>query len=313
VTATTARRYTELPEGWQRVDADGPGPFVTSEVLRAPDGRLVRWRSRSHRKGRAWLRDGVWWRPDRVSWWMGLLFAIGSALFALAAIASQWASAPRPAIGVAYFVGSIFFTVAAYLQFSEAVNVEHRPVRSATRIRWRPASWEPRRIDWLASAIQLAGTLFFNISTFEGMKRGLDTHETNLRVWTPDVFGSICFLVSSELAYAEVCHRWVCLHARSLSWRIVALNVVGSIAFGFSAVTSLIEPSTQQPVSAAIANAGTAIGALCFLAGGVLLLPEAAHEPSSPLGDENAHRLRLDGDLGVRRGVAQPRPEERPR
>ena len=91
---------------------------------------------------------------------------------------------------------------------------------------------------------------------------------------TPDVFGSICFLVSSELAYAEVCHRWFCVRARSLSWRIAALNLVGSVAFGVSAVTSLIEPSTQEPVSAAIANAGTAV-ALRFLAGAVMLLPAA--------------------------------------
>jgi YrhK-like protein len=203
-------------------------------------------------------RHGIWWRPDRVTWWMGVLFAVGSLCFALAAIVSQWASAPRPAIGVTYFVGSIFFTLAAYLQ-------------------WRPASWQPRSIDWLASTIQLAGTLFFNVSTFAGMKHGFDARQTNLRVWTPDVFGSICFLASSELAYAEVCHRWFCVRARSLSWRIAALNLVGSIAFGVSAVTSLIEPSTQEPVSAAIANAGTAVGALCFLAGGLMLLPEAAH------------------------------------
>ena len=38
------------------------------------------WRSRLHRKGRAGPREGVWWRPDRVSWWIGLLFAIGSAV-----------------------------------------------------------------------------------------------------------------------------------------------------------------------------------------------------------------------------------------
>ena len=276
MTETSAPSATDLPAGWQRVASDGPGPFVTSEVLRSPDGRLVRWRSRLHRKARGGTRDGVWWRPDRISWWMGLLFAIGSACFALAAIASQWASAPRPAIGVTYFVGSIFFTVAAYLQFSEAVNVEHGPVPGAGRLRWRPASWEPRRIDWLASAIQLAGTLFFNVSTFAGMKHGFDTRQSDLRVWTPDVFGSICFLVASELAYAEVCHRWVCLRARSLSWRIVTLNLVGSIAFGVSAVTSLIEPSTSEPVSAAIANAGTAVGALCFLAGAIMLPLEAA-------------------------------------
>jgi hypothetical protein len=276
MSSAVARGGTALPEGWERVSADGPGPFVTREVLRAPDGSLVHRRSRVHRKADPGGREGVWWRPDRVAWWMGVLFAVGSACFAAAAVASQWASASRPAIGVTYFVGSIFFTAAAYLQYGEAVNVEHGPMRGPARSRWRPASWEPRRIDWLASAIQLVGTVFFNVSTFEGMRRGLDVHQTNLRVWTPNVFGSICFLVSSELAYAEVCHRWVCLKARSLSWRIVAVNLVGSIAFGVSAVTSLVEPSTQEPVSAAIANAGTAVGALCFLAGAIMLLPEAA-------------------------------------
>jgi hypothetical protein len=289
MTATTATMngYTELPEGWERVAADGPGPFVTSEVLRAPDGSLVRWRSRVHRKRDTGPRQGVWWRPDRVSWWMGVLFALGSLCFAVAAIVSQWASVSRPGIGVTYFVGSIFFTTAAYLQYGEVVNVEHGPVRGATRQRWRPASWEPRRIDWLASAIQLAGTLFFNVSTFAGMKHGFDARQSDLRAWTPDVFGSICFLVSSELAYAEVCHRWICLRGGSLAWRIVAFNLVGSIAFGVSAVTSLVEPSTQEPVSAAVANAGTAVGALCFLAGAIMLLPEAdpAREPESASAD----------------------------
>jgi hypothetical protein len=202
-------------------------------------------------------RDGVWWRPDRAAWWMGLLFAVGSLCFAVAAFVSQWASAPRPAIGVTFFVGSIFFTSAAYLQ-------------------WRSAPGQPRGTEWWASSIQLAGTLFFNVSTFAGMKHGFDARQTNLRVWTPDVFGSICFLVSSQLAYADVCGRWFCLRARSLSWRIAALNLVGSIAFGISAVTSLIEPSTQEPVSAAIANAGTTVGALCFLAGAIMLPLEAA-------------------------------------
>jgi predicted membrane protein len=182
--------------------------------------------------------------------WIGLLFAGGSACFAIAPFPGFVSLVGAGADAAVFFAGSIFFTAAASLQF-----VQDR--------------------GW-ATAIQLAGTLFFNVSTFAGMKHGFDARQTNLRVWTPDVFGSICFLVSSELAYAEVCHRWVCLRARSLSWRIVTLNLVGSIAFGISAVTSLIEPSTQEPVSAAIANAGTAVGALCFLAGAVMLAPEAA-------------------------------------
>src|SRR5450755_2415727 len=117
--------YLEVPEGWERVSADGPGPFVTSEVLRGPDGTEVRWRARAHRKGRGAssgdtpvaAAEPVWWRPRRRGWWMSVLFSLGSLCFAVAAIASQWASSSHPAIGVTFFVGSIMFTSASYLQY----------------------------------------------------------------------------------------------------------------------------------------------------------------------------------------------------
>jgi YrhK-like protein len=209
---------------------------------------------------------------------MSVLFAVGSLCFAAAAVASQWGSSSRPAIGVTFFVGSIFFTCASYLQYAETVNVEHRLDPRGRRHRWRPASWEPGRIDWLAASIQLVGTIFFNVSTFTAMKHGLSAHQSNRRVWAPDALGSICFLVSSELAYAEVCHRWLCLRGRSLSWRIVALNLLGSIAFGVAAIASLLEPSGGEPISARVTNAGTALGGLCFLVAALALMPEAASE-----------------------------------
>ena len=279
----------DVPKGWERVSAEGPGPFVTTELLRRPDGRLVRWRSRGQRKAgasrtgdaaaaRAALSEPVWWRPRRRGWWMSVLFSLGSLCFAVAAIAAQWASNPRPSIDVTFFVGSLLFTSAAYLQYSEAVNAERGSAADGRRVHWRPVSWEPRRIDWLASLIQLVGTIFFNISTFAAMKHGLSTHQVNARVWAPDVFGSICFLLSSELAYAEVCHRWICLRGGSLSWRIVALNLLGSIAFGAAAIASLTEPSSGEPVSARIANGGTALGGVCFLIAALALMPEARIE-----------------------------------
>jgi len=282
--------YVEVPEGWERVGTEGPGPFVTAEVFRAPDGRLVRWRSRAHRKASAGRRRGarerrsaparepVWWRPRRHQWWMAVLFVVGSACFLLGGVAAQWSRTSRPAIGVVFFVGSIFFTSAAYLQYAEAVNAERTlggpPGSRAAR--WRPVSWEPRRIDWLAALIQFVGTLFFNVTTFTGMKHGFSTHQTDARVWAPDAFGSVAFLVSSELAYAEVCQRWFGWRWSSLSWRIVALNLLGSIAFGVSAVASFVEPASGEPVSARLANGGTSLGGLCFLVGALLLMPEAA-------------------------------------
>ena len=281
--------YVEVPEGWERLDTQGPGPFVTAERFRTPDGRIVRWRSRAHRKSSPTRRraargahgegrESVWWRPRRRQWWMAVLFVIGSFCFLAGGLAAQWARTSRPAIGVVFFVGSLFFTSAAYLQYAEAVNVERGvgPARIARPARWRPVSWEPRRIDWLAALVQFVGTLFFNVTTFTGMKHGFSVHQTNARVWAPDAFGSIAFLISSELAYAEVCHRWVGWQWSSLSWRIVALNMLGSIAFGVSAIASFVEPASGAPVSARLANGGTSLGGLCFLAGALLLMPEAA-------------------------------------
>ena len=153
---------------------------------------------------------------------MAVLFAIGSICFAVGGVEAQWSLTSASVTGVTFFVGSIFFTSAAYLQYSETVNVDHAV--GERKHRWRPASWEPGRIDWLASLIQLIGTVLFNISTFAAMNTNLTTHQINARVWGPDAFGSIAFLVSSELAYAEVCHRWVCFRNRTLSWKVVALN-----------------------------------------------------------------------------------------
>ncbi len=286
--------YVELPEGWTRVSASGPGPFITHEVLRAPDGTEHHWESRGHRKRSAARRspataatgptpESPWWRPHRRSWWMALLFVVGSLCFTVGGIASQWAT-PRSWIGVTFFVGSLFFTSAAYLQFSEAVNAERGIGPRQGAVRWRPASWEPRRIDWLATLVQLIGTLLFNVSTFTALNHNLTTHQTNARVWAPDAFGSIAFLIASELAVAEVCHRWICWPAarkRTLAWKVVALNLLGSIAFGASAIASLLEPASGEPVSARIANAGTSVGGICFLIGALLLMPEAANEETA--------------------------------
>ena len=100
--------------------------------------------------------------------------------------------------GTVFFVGSIFFTSAALLQYLEAAN----PDASAAAQRQAPANSlraAPHR--WWSAGMQLVGTLFFNRSTFHALQTSLDTAATNRLVWRPDVLGSICFLVSGALAY----------------------------------------------------------------------------------------------------------------
>ena len=131
--------------------------------------------------------------------------------------------------------------------------------------------------------MQLAGTLFFNISTGNALRADLTAQAAHQHVWRPDALGSVCFLVASALAWFEVCHGWTAWRPRSWSWWITLANLTGSVAFGVSAVAGYINPSTGQLHNAERSNLGTFIGALCFFAGALLLLPERTEEASDPV------------------------------
>src|SRR5580698_1492737 len=105
----------------------------------------------------------------------------------------------------------------------------------------------------------------------------------NQHVWRPDAVGSVCFLIASALAWFEVCHGWTAWRPRLWSWWITLVNLIGSVAFGVSAVAGYISPATGQLRNAERSNLGTLIGAVCFFAGALLLLPERTEEASRPL------------------------------
>ncbi len=279
--AAASRSSLAVPEGWTSVASRGPGPFVTSETFRRPDGAVVRWTSRLQRKQHSLLdtaQGSTWWAPGAVGWWIGILFAVGSLCFALGA-APGYADAVGDATdSVTFFVGSLFFTSAALLLYLETANASRLPPGVQAHERRRFFTWEPRRIDWWAALVQLIGTLLFNRSTFDAMQEQLSAEQANRLVWFPDALGSICFLVASGLAWAEVGHALWSWRPRSLSWLIAALNLAGSIAFGVSAVASHIVPASDQPRNATLMNLGTFVGAICFLIGAVLLLPERTLE-----------------------------------
>jgi hypothetical protein len=57
--------------------------------------------------------------------------------------------------------------------------------------------------------------------------------------------------------------------------------MLGSIFFGISAVAGYVVPATGDLLDAALDTSGTFWGAVCFLIGALLLLPEA-RAPSGP-------------------------------
>jgi hypothetical protein len=207
---------------------------------------------------------------------MGGLFAVGSLCFALGSVPVYFEHADPEVVASTFFVGSVFFTSAAAVQFG-ASDGRHRDA------------------DWWAAAVQLLGTVFFNISTFAATLDTLDLEQEVRLIWAPDVYGSICFLVASALAYWVVCPRFWRRPQPTVAWVISGLNVLGSVAFGVAAVASRYLSTTGEPANIRLVNLGTFAGALCFLVGAVLLPVQSAKEDHPSAGSPTPDGERRDG------------------
>lgn len=190
------------------------------------------------------IRRQASWQPTltRQCW----LFAAGSALFAVATAPGFSLTAGAGATNLLCFVGSWFFTAAAWMQ-----------EQLSDRGNW---------LEWHAAVSQFAGTVLFNIST--GFALAL--HQVPARrhlVWTPEVAGSLAFLVSGALAVAALgaaCTR----RDRELTW----VNMAGCVAFGISAGAAFVR-RTGATEDQWLANVGTFVGALFFLMAALAALP----------------------------------------
>lgn len=121
---------------------------------------------------------------------------VGSALFAAGAYLGNWTPA-EPAwlghpgfINTVFFIGSVFFTAAGYLQFLEAVNGDVADIHGDKAGTWRWFGWKPHNPGYAASVAQLAGTVLFNFDTADSMIVGLSAEATDVLVWRPTFWGA---------------------------------------------------------------------------------------------------------------------------
>lgn len=183
---------------------------------------------------------------------MALCFAVGSACFVIGPFPGYASLVGDAADAVTFFAGSVLFTLGGALQ-----AIVSFPERRVSRT---------GRRAWWAAAVQSAGTLFFNVTTYQAMHTALSNPEYNKLVWRPDALGSICFLVSGAIAYrASARHGWQPARVAP-GWWEPAVNLLGCILFGISAVAGYLVPSTGTILDQAAANWTTALGAGCFLA-----------------------------------------------
>jgi hypothetical protein len=172
-----------------------------------------------------------------------VLFAVGSTLFAVATI--PHVGPPAVAANLLCFLGSWFFTTAAWMQLVRTDEVQ--------------------RASWLCAAVQFAGTILFNVSTGAAVWASAVSTEQRF-VWAPDATGSVAFLVSGVFGVLAV------TGLRSRDGLAATVNLVGCVAFGASAVGAFVSGSGVSE-NATLADLGTFLGALCFLAAALLVLP----------------------------------------
>src|SRR5512132_3902550 len=87
--------------------------------------------------------------------WMALCFALGSTCFLVGPFPGYVQLVGESADAITFFVGSLLFTLGGGLQSWLAWADRHIP--------------DGGRAGWWSSIVQSAGTLFFNVTTYQAM------------------------------------------------------------------------------------------------------------------------------------------------
>jgi hypothetical protein len=279
-------------------------------TYRLPDGSQYTWESRRHRKSagahplyadRAGLRTtrtgkpvttaSPWqqfWAPHRLSWWVAVVFVVGSALFIAGAAVSLIPEVlgeehRKPIVAEScYFVGALLFTVSIYGQLLESINADERigpdrESRAPARLRWFiTALGDLGRLEVLTPFVLLVGSLVFNYETTVALGGGLGLVPRSA-VWISSLIGAIFFLLASLLQFIEAGHRYLSVAMRDVSWWIGVLFILGSIGFILGAMPGLATPglpSAEHVDRKLIIKSCFLVGGLAYLVGSYLMMPE---------------------------------------
>ena len=223
------------------------------------------------------LRAFLSHRP--IMFYCGTLFVIGASFF----IAGSFSSVSdielfsQKESNLLFFMGSIFFTLAAYTQLLASMNptlaLDREPIYITLRhedFRFFSPRW--RNPGFIAGFAQLVGTILFNFNTFDAIYFNKSVLEYDIAIWTPDMIGSIAFMISA-LKYL---HESI-IELPSI-WRIVPgwitlINLAGSIFFQISAILAFMSSVNMPQWMVYGSNLGTFLGAICFFMASFLMIP----------------------------------------
>ena len=187
-------------------------------------------------------------RPGTIVWdrWIAIGFAIGSLCFFVGPFPGFADLVGDEADSWVFFVGSIFFTTAAGLTLWQ----------TTLRV---PGRWSGDA-SWWSAAIQFAGTLFFNRSTYNATQDDLRRAARAAGLVTGPV--RLDRVPGSGLiAYRVATSGKLLPERRDREWWMSAVNLLGCVLFMISAIAAFIVPSTGTVLDLAASNFTTAAAA----------------------------------------------------
>ncbi|GAA4804579.1 hypothetical protein GCM10023353_03930 [Tomitella cavernea] len=194
-------------------------------------------------------------------------FCIGSTFFFVGAVPGLASVMGALTTNIVFFIGSWFFTGAAFIQLLLAGPrfVAYKGSRAISAV-------------WLVASAQFVGTLLFNVSTGAAITAH-GTRSEQVNVWVPDAAGSVAFLVSACFAMLGLIrsHELMKLIYRDTisGWS----NWLGCVAFGLSAIGGFVY-ANGATADSHLANLGTMIGAICFFVASIFYVGRAGEEPA---------------------------------
>ena len=103
---------------------------------------------------------------------------------------------------------------------------------------WRWFGVESSSYGWWASMIQFTGATAFSVAVITGIPGVLASSQwvlSTLLIWTMQVIGSICFILSSAMLLMEEQRKWYIPALDRIGWHSSFWNLIGSIGFLLSA------------------------------------------------------------------------------
>lgn len=223
------------------------GALVHAHTVR--NGRSIEWNARWHRKRRTNDR-GV---ELSVSWWLALLFSVGSVLFVVGGVATI-SNMDRLAAWL-NLVGALGFSIGAVLAVIEGTDAAERLRLPGVAGLWATAGGRAALVQFVSAAG------FFQVAMVTGMLANVGWVTEDLWLWTPSTIGSIGFVVSSVISVQEA------RPAADIGTTAAVANLAGSVCFLLGSLSGYLAQGPIDLPANDFANPVFLAGSVLFVAG----------------------------------------------